>query len=504
MPPAVAYLATKTPKEWLSKPLQQVIEVPRKSAAGLATAGTEPEAVAKEENDQDVPPSPSSFLRGLQPLLQSYAAAEHSTSGASSATRSTASASRGDGMTAEDTNGIASLQAGSPLAAKRSTAAAENRAADMPVSSQQQKPCARQPSKSLQSQTLAVKTGRATKLAAGKKGNLKQGQNQQMPQADVQNSEGLNKISLIAKEPDIVLKPSTRRSGRTRKNGSLPKARAMHDCSSAETTEDVNAAKSRSRHVHQKASPQHSLPTPDEEAAENPDTLGPQTLAERAEQLPAQRTRSQHPVLQVEKQLLPIRRKLKAKAWISKPAAREDVLQTGNSTQPSKQIQSNRQKPEEQTDGREKPCLTLRLEGEADPAAASMSSPFEEASLIGFPSQTLDENAPPLWIAASAQLPSETSSEDERPCGDSDADARGPTSSADEAEQLGEMSLECNQGRAVADEEVGGTMECSGIPPNAPRGGKRAGKLSNLVIGEGTKCFLAQISSSCRDSAWGC
>ena len=519
-------LATKSPEVLAGEPLQQVFEAPQDSAGGLATAGTPSGAVASLQDNQHVPPSPSSFLRGLQPLLQSYAAAEHSLSGASSATASGATASSGKGMTAEEAEGLKLAQITSPLAVHEASAAAGTRAAehasmklatkkeavkdkntaDMPISSIQKKPRTRQSSKHSHSQALAVKNGGVAKQVTGKKGSQRRGQRQQIPQAQEQVSSPLDEEPSSAKKPDRTPKPSTKRAGKKQKGRGRPKGRVLR--SPAEKGEDLDAAKSKSRRAHQKPSTQNSLPSPIEEAAETAEILEPKILADTTE-LPLRQTRSQHPVLPTAKQLPQLEKKAKARK--SKPAARKAGPRAEDHAQSCQQTQFYGQKSQENASGNKKPSLTLQLEGGAEQAIAPMSSPFEEASLVGFPSQGLDENAPPLWIAASGRLPSETSSEEGSPTDDSDADAAGPHPPVAEVTLLERQALGCIQGKTNANEEAGGTSISSAVDRKASTKGREAGKLPclyfcssfRLVLSRGAKMLpFTQCQASARCTIW--
>ena len=447
---------------------------------------------------QKPPPSPSSFLRGLQPLLQSCAAAEQSHSGASSATASRATASCGASQSpaAEELREISSQAASPPLDEYKSAATntaeplreaalepipdrpgeGQNAASNLASAEQRQHATQIAGGKDDHSQSLPATLGKVSKQAAAKQVPKKRGKKLQCPQADLRLTGALNQEGLAATKPAKPTQLLSENPVRETKGQRTRRAKAPCNDPAAEKYNAPGNRESRKMHCTRSAafacSAQKSLPAPGREAAK---AVQEQASPGAAGKIPTRRTRSSYMNLEAEELAVKKQNELHG-PQPQLPAAEFLSQKPDGSPQPSKEGKLCMSRSQEETILAGQLAARGQEEALIEPAATPLCSPFEGASLIAFPSQTLAENVPPAWISASAQFPSEVDSGEESSSGGSDEENLHPECTGSDTGKPKEGTANLVQDSPNSSREMTGEDNDGKHPINASRKGRKAGK----------------------------
>lgn len=480
--------------------LPDALQKAQQSPGGVATAGAISQEVDnKKDSGEDIQRQPSSWLQELQPLLQSCAAAEQGLSGTTIATASRGTASCGKDLAAVAAGEISSSQAAQTLpaiapseAAKlrrakqteaylardSEAAVAEEQAVDKLATKRSKSSSATQPSRSKAkaTQALQIKQGRVKKRKAAGKQKL------QSPAAIAQD------LGMPSEDPSTASKPEkgselhTKKAGKRKAGKGHQKAKAAFRASPREPSH--NAEEYISDKVHETRGTKLGSPAQEKDTAESIEALQMQSLPAAAEKLLVRQTRSRCPDLQMVK--LPVKKRKTPRTARAKLAVADIPAEIGGSNaQPSGGTKSCMPESQKELTAANAPAERSQHQD----ANAALSSPFEEASLVGFPSQTLDENAPPLWISASAQPPSETDSELGSPSDSSDDD--NDKAAAPSANKRDEKAANCIQECSLEERE-----EIKDDNAARPKGAERRKPTGKLPSAQEERLILKQAIQS--------
>ena len=453
------------------------LEKAQQSPGGVATAGAISQEVANEKDSaKAIQRQPSSWLQELQPLLQSCAAAEQGLSGTTSATancgKDLAAVAAGEissSLAARTLPAIAPSEAAKLRRAKQieanlardsGTAVAEAQSADKLATKRSKSSSTTQPSRSKAkaTQALQIKQGRVKKQKAAGKQKL------QSPAAISQDLGMPSEDPATASKPEEASEPPAKKAGRRKAGKGHQKAKAAFRASSRELSS--GAEECIPDKVHETSSTKLGSPAQGKDTAESMEILQMQSLPAAAEKPLLRQTRSCCPDLQMVK--LPVKKR-KTPCTAKLAAADIPAEIEGSNAQPSGETKSCMPESQKDLSAADKPVERSQHQD----VNGALSSPFEEASLVGFPSQTLDENAPPLWISASAQPPSETDSEPGSPSDSSDDD--NDKAAAPSANERDEKAPICIQECSLEEREE--IQDDSAAPPKGAERRKPTGKL---------------------------